>query len=371
MAGQGANRPGVKGTPRRSRASGGELVLTLPDPEHRYAAVRLDHHLTTDLDTELRWRRGRWLLRQPVPDLDRLEYGFTVVEHDGAEATIADPTNPRRAGTPFGDRSWLPMPGYRPPRWWHRPSVRHHLEEWALLDTPVGRLDARIWSPASAAPTDDLGLLVVHDGPEMASLAGLTRYIGAGIAAGSLPPTRVALLSAGPDRSTRYGADEAYAEVLAEAVGVLRRRWPSSRPPVAAGSSLGALAALHAQWRHPGTFGGLWLASGSWFTPETDPGEAAYHRWPQVTGFVAELLAPGTLPPLGELAIVCGTAEENIVNNRLLLAALTDRGAQPTWGTVRDGHHHGCWRDLLDPHLGELLRRTWTEMTLATPASDC
>ena len=40
------------------------------------------------------------------------------------------------------------------------------------------------------------------------------------------------------------------------------------------GQSLGALAALHAAWNQPDTFGGLFLQSGSFFTHDLDPQES-------------------------------------------------------------------------------------------------
>ena len=55
------------------------------------------------------------------------------------------------------------------------------------------------------------------------------------------------------------------------------------------GRSLGALAALHAEWAHPGTFAGLFLQSGSFFTVETDPQEQDFSAFGAVTG----VRAPG------------------------------------------------------------------------------
>ena len=85
------------------------------------------------------------------------------------------------------------------------------------------------------------------------------------------------------------------------------------------GQSLGALAALHAAWTSPATFAGLLLQSGSFFTPELDPQEADFESWDEVTGFVASRAGrhPGRAgcPPV---AMTCGTAEENVANNRLL-----------------------------------------------------
>ena len=58
--------------------------------------------------------------------------------------------------------------------------------------------------------------------------------------------------------------------------------------------------------------------------------------------------------------ITCGTAEENLENNRALAAALLRRGwdLRVVWN--RDAHNWTGWRDALHPHLADLLRRAWT-----------
>lgn len=337
-----------------------ELRLRVPDPERTWRTVELAYHLDLDLPTRFRRTRSGWSLRMPMPPLDRLDYTLRVTDQAGAEQTIPDPGNPRTAGGSFGPSSWLPLGAYAEPAWLGVPELPHHLEHWGLSDTAAGELTARVWSPASSGPGEDLPMLLVHDGPELATHAALTRF------AGSLGyPLRVVLLDPGPDRDQRYSADEWYAAVLAEAVGVLRQRWPSSRKPVLAGASLGALAALHTGWRHPGTFAGLWLASGSFFTPDTDPGEQGYAHFDRIAGFTAEIAgtAPGDLPELGAVTMVCGTAEENLTNNELLRDRLTALGAGGEagvgWGTARQGHTTSCWRDLFDPHLRKLLATAW------------
>ena len=124
------------------------------------------------------------------------------------------------------------------------------------------------------------------------------------------------------------------------------------------GQSLGALAALHAARRFPGTFGGLFLQSGSFFTPTLDPQESHFSRFAEVTGFVSTLYS--TPPPEDvPISIVCGTAEENLANNRALTVRLRAFGADVAWGEVADGHTWTTWRDLLDPHLADLLHRAF------------
>ena len=112
-----------------------------------------------------------------------------------------------------------------------------------------------------------------------------------------------------------------------------------------------ALAALHAEWRHPGTFGGLLLQSGSFFLPDVDGHESGHGGWSRITGFVAEVQRATRAPSRLPVAVVFGTAEENATNNRQMADALRRLGLDVRVGEVRDGHTWTCWRDLLDPHL--------------------
>ena len=112
---------------------------------------------------------------------------------------------------------------------------------------------------------------------------------------------------------------------------------------------------LHAHIRHPRTFDGLLLQSGSFFRQRYDKYEAGFPRYRRITRFVGTVLrgvdAAGPIP----IAITCGTGEENRKNNESLAAALTEQG-YPTWlAYVRDGHTWTCWRDAFYPHLPALI----------------
>jgi len=130
--------------------------------------------------------------------------------------------------------------------------------------------------------------------------------------------------------------------------------------PVLLGQSLGGLAALHAAWTSPTTFGGLFLQSGSFFTAALDPQESGFEHWREVTGFVASVLAASqAAPDAPPTTLTCGTAEENLANNRAMRDHLAEVGVATAWAEVRDGHTWTCWRDTLDPHLTDLLSRVW------------
>ncbi len=338
-----------------TEVDGDDVVVRYADPEHAAAAVRVWAHLTLG-DTSMHEIDGGWEVRLSDLPVDRLEY---LLDVDGD--LRPDPSNPRRVAGPFGEHSFVPLPAYREPAWIDAERCEGQRLPVSLSRTGAGRIDAVVWAPVGLPNGDPLPLLVSHDGPEMDAFGGLTRYVGAMIAAGALPPMRVALVSPGPRRTKRYAANPAYARALTNRVlPALTEAVTTTGRPVLMGQSLGALAALHAGWTSPATFGGLFLQSGSFFTADLDPQESGFEFWREVTGFVASVhaatqAAPGAPPT----ALVCGSAEENHANNLAMRDHLADVGVETTWGEVRDGHTWTCWRDTLHPHLTDLLARVW------------
>lgn len=329
----------------------------LPDSDGEWDSVRLWSDFDLG-DTSFERVPGGWQLRlaaDRLPPVDRLEYLFEV-DRNGATHTMLDPGNPRRVGGAFGDHSWWSF-GYHPPAWLTVMPVYGERQDVAVADTPVGEVHLQIWSPFGTDPDAELPLLLSHDGPEMDTLGELTRFVAAKIACEDLPPMRVGLLAPGP-RNERYAANPAYADTLCEiVVPLLRQLAPTAGAPVLMGQSLGALAALYAEWTHPGTFGGLLLQSGSFFTLELDAQESGFSHWDAVSGFVSDVLNATRAPSRPPIGICYGTAEDNAANNRQVALALTKLGCDVRVGEVRDGHNYTCWRDLLDPNLTDLLRR--------------
>ncbi len=334
---------------------GDDVVVRYADPDHHADHVSVWAHLHLG-DTTMARVSGGWEVRLSDLPVDRLEY---LLDVDGR--LQPDPSNPQVVPGPFGDHSWVALPGYRRPAWLDLAPVPGERVSLPLTRTAVGRIDTEIWSPADAGAGERLPLLISHDGPEMDAYGGLTSYVGALIGDGRLPRLRVALVAAGA-RNQRYAANPAYARVLTtrllaalgDAVGVDGR-------PVLMGQSLGALAALHAAWTDPGTFAGLFLQSGSYFTAALDPQESGFEFWPEVTGFVASVRAAEQAAPDAPVTtLTCGTAEENHANNLAMRDQLSRVGVETGWGEIRDGHTWTCWRDTLDPHLTDLLVRVWT-----------
>lgn len=334
----------------------GSVVFRLPETGSQVTEVRLWSTVPVADRAFTRGDQG-WELAIPHPGAHRIEYLFEVTV-DGERHTILDPTNPMRVQNVFGDHSWLPLPGYREPAWLDARRVDGHLRPWELV-TADGPVTGSLWSPAHAWRGAPLPLLISHDGTQMDHFGRLTDFVAAAIAARELPPLRVLLLDPGPDRHGRYAVNPRYPKALVtEVLPAIAGEVAVAGRPVLMGQSLGALAALYAARRLPGTFAGLFLQSGSFFTPETDPQESDYSRWAEVTGFTSTLYRnppPENLPHM----FVCGTQEENLANNRALAAHLAAEGVPVGWAEVPDGHTWTTWRDLLDPHLTRLLKEAW------------
>jgi enterochelin esterase-like enzyme len=218
---------------------------------------------------------------------------------------------------------------------------------------------ADVWSPADSGPGEPLPLLVAHDGPEYDRLAALTHFAAAGIASRALPRHRIALL-APTERNEWYSASARYAGALVrDVVPALRSAVAVDGPVVGMGASLGGLAMLHAQRRHPGTFGGLFLQSGSFFTPQFDAQESGFPRYQRIVRFVRGTLREGVHADPVPVVLTCGSAEENAENNRLMARTLANQGYPVALHEVPDLHNYTAWRDAFEPHLTGLLARTW------------
>ena len=338
-----------------SAVEGAEVVFRLGDPEHALTGVRLWEELGLAAELlEFKPVDFGWELRLPRPSVHRMEYMFDLA----GTGLRTDPTNPRVVGGAFGEHSWLPLPGYVEPTWIQVEPIASTLTPLTVEPTPVGPVDVQVWAPDGIAPGFELPLLLAHDGPEFASYAGLTHYVGAMVSEGRLPPLRLALIRPG-SRNLWYAANPQYGIALTEhvlpAIGAQYR----SRLPVLMGASLGALAALYAEWNHPGTFAGLFLQSGSFFTPETDPQESGFEFYAEVTGFVNQVLTATAAPSTPPVGLTAGTPEENVHNNRVMAAQLTSLGLDVAFDETPDMHNFTAWRDVLDPCLTDLLNRVW------------
>ena len=333
-------------------------VIRVPDPDERWRAVRL----VADLFKREQPRSLRrsaageaWELALDLPPVDRLEYQLQVVTAEGAVDIVLDPAAPV-ATAPFGEKSVLELPGYRPPAWLEAAGPAGVLEPLALPSSRLGaEVTGLLWRPADTEPDEPLPLLVAHDGPEYAAHSSLARYCAAIVASGEAPPFRAALL-APVKRDDHYGASPRYSAAL---VDELVPALSPAAAPVGMGASLGALALLHAHRTHPGPFGGLFLQSGSFFQPATDAWEEGHSRFGPITRFVRRVLTARDHPEPITVTLTCGTAEENLANNRAVRNALVRQGYDAELVLARDAHNWVAWRDAFHPHLARMLARLW------------
>jgi enterochelin esterase family protein len=334
------------------------VTFRLADPEHRLAGVRLLQDVRIPGD-RLGFHRsdGRWELVIDRPPVTRMEYLLELRHAGGGTETVLDPGNPRQVAGAFGPKSVLEFPGYTPPGWLNIAAEPGNVTD---VDVPVRALDAavsvRVWSPKDTLHHERLPLLVVHDGPEYDTLASITRYLSAGVAGHWLPRLRAALLSPGP-RNRWYSASMRYtralcATVLPAIAGRVATSWR-----VGMGTSLGALAMLHAHCRYPDAFDGLFLQSGSFFLPRFDASEQWFPYYRRVVRFVTDVHDGGLSPRPVPAVLTCGVIEENLENNRLMVKTLHGRGYPAALHEVPDMHNYTAWRDAFDPYLTELLGR--------------
>jgi enterochelin esterase family protein len=329
------------------------VQFVLADHNRRLSGVRLEQELGLS-GLAFSRERTRWSLRIPRPPVDRMEYLFEVEDANGHRATITDPGNPLRAPGAFGEKSVLTFPGYTPPTWLTDAVVGGASDDFAVAAPLLGsEVSGAVWSPSGLAPSVPVPLLVVHDGPEFAALGGFVRYVAAMIAAGVIPPARVALLAPG-ERNEWYAANPDYAGTLIDAV---LPALPPATVRIGVGVSLGALAMLHAHRLHPNAFDGLMLQSGSFFTPDLDGQESGFSGFAPVTAFVASVLAAGPDPAPVPTVVTCGVAEENLANNQRMASTLADLGYDVSMDTTRDAHNYTAWRDALHPRLAGLIRK--------------
>jgi enterochelin esterase family protein len=322
----------------------------LADPEHRFGEVVLGQEVSRPRPgPPFEWREGAWRLTFARPEVDRLEYLIGV---DGSFVT--DPGNPLRAPGPFGDKSVVEWPEYERPAWLDSIADQGPVEELELRSrTLVARVRVLLYSTPEP-PGADAPLIVVHDGPEYAEYAGLTRFLDAMSWEERIPPLRAALIQP-VDRNETYSASALYAGTLVrELLPQIAQRAPHS-VRIGMGASLGALAMLHAHVRDPTAFDGLLLQSGSFFRQRYDKHESDFPRYRRITRFVGAVLGRGDVERTIPVAITCGTGEENRANNEDLAAALAEQGYAAWLAHVRDGHTWTGWRDSLDPHLPALI----------------
>jgi enterochelin esterase family protein len=343
------------------RVDGDAVVFELDDPDRRLGGVRLEQELGIAGDeVEFGYDETvrRWELRLPRPPVRRMEYQLRLSHAVGGTETINDPANDNRAPGAFGEKSVLELPGYTQPGWLGSGTPRWAQSAELSIDTGVGPVDVEVLSPPEH-PEQTTRLVVAHDGPEYDRLAGLGEFAAAAVHRRRVPPFHLALAAPGP-RDERYSANPEYSAALAaRLIPALHEELGTSGPAIMMGASLGALAALHAQRRHPRAVAGLFLQSGSFLVPEHDECESGFRYYRRIIQYVASVHRAHRFSSPVPTVLTCGATEENVHNNRLMMATLRRQGYPARLYEVPDMHNFTAWRDALDPHLVELVNAVW------------
>jgi hypothetical protein len=205
--------------------SAARVTFRVPDPDAALQEVRLYQEVRRPrVGAAFTRAEGSttWELEFPRPAVDRMEYQLALRYPGAGPVLLPDPANPRRAQGPFGEKSVVEFPGYRPPAWLadeERPPTP--TTGLAVPSRVLGaRVPVEVWrSPGGRRrrPGDPLPMLVVHDGPEYARYADLLDFLTAACADGRLPPMRAALL-APVDRNEHYSASPAWSRALVSEV---------------------------------------------------------------------------------------------------------------------------------------------------------
>jgi enterochelin esterase-like enzyme len=340
-----------------------EVTFRFTDPTRALSGVALAHELHRPRRVEFRRgpRRGTWQLDFRLPDVNRMEYLLELTPRGQERRLVPDPANALRAPGVFGEKSVVELPSYDPPEWIaDDESPPGEVSELELRVRALGTVHMLVWAPADADPQEPLPLLIAHDGPEYAELAGLIRFLDHVVSFGEVPPLRAALIQP-VDRNETYSASARYARAFAQdLMPRLEEALPTDRTrPVIMGASLGGLAALHAHWQHQ-VAGGLFLQSSSFFRERWDKQESSFGRFGRIARFVGHVLHGRAAPPPVPVTITVGRGEENLDNNRAVARALDAQGWDTRYIPGRDAHNFTAWRDLLDRNLTEVMLRAWT-----------
>jgi len=298
-----------------------------------------------------------WYVVLELPEGSRIEYQIEIVRGEHVER-VNDSLNPRLSYSPVGSSSVCFGHGYTTP-------------DWTLPDpeAPPGKLidlvvDSRalrrdcpvtLYLPAGFRRTATYPLLVVHDGGDFLQYAAATVVLDNLVHRRDIAETVVAFLHP-KDRLTEYADSRAHARFLThELLPRLEAEFPlagqrSGRCLL--GSSFGAVAALSAASRSPGTYGSLVLMSGSFVFSDADPGggpgadPGADPVFDPVVRFV-DRYRERPRRVADRLFVSCGVYEPLIVRNRAMVPIFESTGMEVRYVEVRDGHSWENWRDRL------------------------
>lgn len=331
--------------------SAGEAVFVFFGEAERVELLRWIHAGVDRLSLEPLGETRLWSVTVPVQDGGRFEYKLAVTR-DGREDWILDPLNPATAEDPFGSNSVCRTFGYARPDWSEpQGAPPGSVSAFSVHSETFGETrEERLYLPAdSGLRPSALPLLIVHDGEDFVRYGDLAVCLDNLIHRGDIPPLAAALIQSG-DRMGEYPSGRRHARYVAtELLPALQARIPVSADPaerILLGASLGAVASLATAFRHPGVFGGLVLASGSFILDEKTLQGRPHPVFRRVAGLVSALRRA---PPLRATRAYVSTGElEGLADeNRALADFLAENGVAVRFDSAWDGHHWHAWRDRL------------------------
>ena len=282
----------------------------------------------------------------PAPAAWRLEYRLELRHPDGGVETVCDPANPQRVGGAFGDKSVLLRPDYRAPAWLDRPTARGHLAR-------ADRAGARAAVPRSTCAC----------GPRRPAPATASSSPTTGRSTTSWPIWATTARHGRPvsvRRTTWCCSRRATATTGTRPTRRTPRRWPATCCPGCA-AELGYPAGrpVVGDGREPRRARDAARAAplprrvrrAVPAVRQLLPAAASTRRSPASRATAGSSGSPGRCvasgvrrPPRSRWCITCGTAEENLANNREMAARPAPAGLSgrscsrcPTRTTSRPG----------------------------------
>jgi enterochelin esterase-like enzyme len=283
--------------------------------------------------------KGLWTCALTFPADAYLEYAFLL---DGVR--LLDPYNPHTTPNGLGKiNQYFYMPAGSPTELAGRdPSIPHgrvtrHVVWTGSMDLVVGRQRAvYLYQPAVTEPVP---LVVVWDGIDYLRRAHLPTIVDNLIAQARLRPIALALIqNAGKARLVEYACSDPTLGFLTQSVlplaqANLRLTNPKQGNYGVLGTSMGGLMAVYTGLRLPRIFDHVLSQSGAFSSDEYEP-------------VVYDLIRHMPVPPI-KIWMGVGAYDftEILTGNRLMLAALQERGYTVCYRQNNGGHNFPAWRD--------------------------
>lgn len=328
---------------------GGSVLRTVPGTDVRHLAYLLPRE----------WRGSyRFVTVDHVPAAGAGVAERTAFRENAARTGRPDPLNPRLA-TASGGLSLAELPGAPAQPWF---AARDGVPRGALTEHRIGSAalgaERPVWLHVPAGRHDGpLPLLVLFDGRTWVEEQPIGPTLDNLVAEGAMPPVCTVLVDT-LDTATRtreLTCDPRFAAfVVDELVPWVAARRPVTDDPrrtIAAGQSLGGLAAAYLAHVAPERFGAVSsLSGGFWFPHHAgDDGAAPGAEW--LTGRVA------AAPPTTRYHLAVGTREwVSLPPNRRFRDAALAAGNDVDYHEYEGGHDTVCWRGELAEGLRRLTR---------------